>query len=255
MKKTLLSLAGSDPSGGAGIQADMMVCARLGVHGMAVPAALTVQNTLTVADVMGLSDDFISAELECLLGDVVPDAIKAGMLYTPGAVGVLARAVTARGLKNLVVDPVLVSSSGRPLALPGALAALKSQLLPQARVVTPNLKEAEALTGIPLTEEGATIKAASAILAMGPEAVVITGGHMDGAASDLYMDSGGTRWLEGEKLAGSFHGTGCAFSTALACGLAKGAGPLVAALDAKKFVREAMARAFKPGRGMEILGI
>ncbi len=255
MKKMALSIAGSDPTGGAGLQADLKVMGAFGVHGMAVPTALTVQNTLGVGHVEPVSGELIRRQLDFLLDDIVPDALKTGMLYTEEAVDAVVGAMGRYGLRNLVVDPVAVSSSGTGLVLEGALRELSSRLLPLAAVVTPNAHEAGLLTGLRIRGEADMQQAARALHALGPKVVIITGGHFEGVAVDLYYDGAEPRMLAGEKYEGDYHGTGCAFSAALASCLAQGKGPFEAAGEAKRFVQDAIRRAVRPGGGLRLLDL
>lgn len=251
--KVVLTIAGSDPTGGAGLQADLRVFRSFGLHGLSVPAALTVQSTERVDYVSPVDEDTLRRQLEFLLKDIRPDALKTGMLYTAYAVGLVAEAVVGHSLENLVIDPVTVSSSGAALMEEGALEALKGKLFPLSRVITPNIYEAGVFTGITVEDEEGMKRAASALREMGPEAVIVTGGHLKRLAVDLFYDGKEFLSLEGEKFEGEFHGTGCAFSAAVAALLALGESPRDAAIGAKEFVEEAMKKAYRPGRGMGLL--
>lgn len=250
--KTALTIAGSDPTGGAGLQADIRVFRAFGVHGLSVPSALTAQSTEGVDYIWPVEAPLFRRQLEVLLEDIRPDALKTGMLYTTGAVEETARAVSARSLPNLVVDPVAISSTGVSLIEEGALDALRERLFPLSRVITPNIYEAALLTGIN-TEAADMELAARRLREMGPEAVIVTGGHLEGVAVDLYFDGAEVHRLEGEKAEGDYHGTGCAFSAAIAALLALGHTPLEAARGAKEFIQEAIRKAHAPGRGMRVL--
>jgi hydroxymethylpyrimidine/phosphomethylpyrimidine kinase len=250
----VLTIAGSDPTGGAGLQADLQVFHALGVHGAAVPAALTVQNTGGIESVHAVEPDLIRRQLAWLLDDVTPHALKTGMLYTAGAVEAVAEVVRHYELRNLVVDPVAVSSSGTALQEGGALEALRSLLFPLARVVTPNMGEAGALTNTRIEGEAAMVEAARALKALGPECVVVTGGHLEGSTVEIFHDDSRLERLVGSREGGSFHGTGCAFSSALAAGLALGCEPLEAAERARDYVHGAIRRSHRPGTGMALLG-
>lgn len=255
MKKLVLTIAGSDPTGGAGLQMDLKVFMAFGLHGMAVPAALTVQNTEGVEDIEEVPDIVFRRQLEYLLDDMTPHAVKTGMLYTVHAVEAVADAIRRYGLGNVVVDPVAVSSSGRSLEAEGALDAIKAKLLPLARVITPNLYEAALFTGESMETDASIEDAARNLKDMGPGAVIITGGHLEGKTEDLYFDGLEFHRIVGEDFPGEFHGTGCAYSSALASGLALGDAPLEAARRAKNFVDGAIKRSFKPGRGMNLLDV
>ncbi|MEJ2182056.1 MAG: bifunctional hydroxymethylpyrimidine kinase/phosphomethylpyrimidine kinase [Nitrospirota bacterium] len=252
-----LTIAGSDPSGGAGLQADLKVFWSLGVHGLSVPAALTAQNTEEVRSIMPVRGEFLRAELDVLLADLRPDALKTGMLHTAGAVQEVRNAVERHRLDNLVVDPVSVSSSGTPLLEEAALEVMRESLLPVARVITPNVYEAQVLTGVAIETLEEMREAARSLKALGPRAVVITGGHFGGAGEDrtldLYFDGTDMVAVEDRRYEGRYHGTGCAFSAAVAAHLALGAPPLEAVRKAKDAVSAAIRGAWRPGRGRALL--
>lgn len=252
--KSALTIAGSDCTGGAGLQADLRVFGAFGLHGFAVPAALTAQSTEGVSEIQPVEGSFFQRQLEVLLEDVTPGALKTGMLYTKRAVEVTARAVREHGLKNLVVDPVTVSSSGTALLEEGALDLLRERLFPLARVITPNIYEASLLSGTNIESPEEMERGAKELRETGAKVVVITGGHLEGGITlDLFYDGEEVHRLESEKLPGEYHGTGCAFSAAVAALLALGRAPLTAAWEGKKYVQEAIRKAHYPGRGMGIL--
>lgn len=251
--KTILTIAGSDPGGGAGVQADLRVFTAHGLHGLSVLAALTAQNTQAVTAVLPVEPEFIRKQLDTLLEDITPEALKTGMLYTEEAVAVVAEACKTYGLKNLVVDPVAVSSSGTVLAREGVLECIKQLLFPMARVVTPNMQEAALLSGREVVSEQDMAEAAKAIKDMGPEAVVLTGGHLQGRVMNLMYDGREMHKIEGDKLQGQYHGTGCAFSASLASQLALGLSMLEAAKAATEFVAASLKSAYMPGKGMMAL--
>lgn len=249
-----LSIAGFDPSGGAGLQADLKVFHAMGVHGLTVAAALTAQNTLGVTGIMPVARQFIEEELEALLSDMRPDALKTGMLFSREAIAAVAQAVKRHMLGNLVVDPVSVSSSGRSLLEEGALEALSASLFPLSRIITPNIYEASVLAGMSV-ESPEEMEAAARSLhrQTGPEAVIVTGGHLAGEAVDVLFDGKAVIRLEGKRVAGVFHGTGCAFSAALTALLAQGKEVVEAAREAKAFIEKAIINAVFPGKGMGVL--
>jgi hydroxymethylpyrimidine/phosphomethylpyrimidine kinase len=253
--RSALTIAGSDPTGGAGLQADLKVFRSFGLYGYSVVSALTAQSTAGVDSVVPVEEGMIRRQLESLFRDVRPDALKTGMLYTGFAVRLVAEAVKERKLSNLVVDPLGVSSTGVGLAEDGAMGVIREGLFPLARVVTPNIREAEDLTGTPVAGEGGMERAARALKDMGPDAVIVTGGHLEGTAVDVYYDGVVLERLSGEKIQGEYHGTGCVFSAAVAALLALGRTPLEAAGEAKEFVRWAIRGACRPGGGMGLLGI
>jgi hydroxymethylpyrimidine/phosphomethylpyrimidine kinase len=252
--KIALTIAGSDPTGGAGLQADLKVFKALGVHGLSVVSAITAQNTEGVDSVSPVERDFLEKQLRILLSDIRPDATKTGMLYSRWAVELVAEILKEYSLSNLVIDPVTVSSSGKSLADDRTLDTLRERLFPYSRVITPNIYEASVLTGINIETEDDMIKAARVLKDMGPKVIVITGGHLEKIALDLYYD-GEFRGLEGAKIEGEYHGTGCAFSAALTALLALGYTPFESVRRAKEFMNDAIKRAYHPGRGMGLLYI
>jgi hydroxymethylpyrimidine/phosphomethylpyrimidine kinase len=239
--KTALTIAGSDPTGGAGLQADLKVFRAFGVHGLAVVSAVTAQNTLGVESVLPIEKEFFEKQLHILLSDTKPEAVKLGMLYSTWAVELITSVIKEYSLKNLVIDPVTVSSSGRTLVADGTLDAVREKLFPLSKVITPNIYEASVLTG-----------AARILKNMGPEVVVITGGHLEEIALDLYYD-GEFHDIEGKKIEGQYHGTGCAFSAAITASLAIGHISLESVRHAKEFINTAIRKAYHPGKGMGLL--
>jgi len=253
--KTALTIAGSDPTGGAGLQADLKVFSRIGVHGLSVVSALTAQNTKGVYSIYKIDADFIEAQLTAVLNDIRPDALKTGMIHTKDTVRVIAKSIRGFDLENLVIDPVTVSSSGRSLMEEGTLDILKSELFPLARVITPNIYEASALSGINVEDVNAMEEAAAILQKSGPEAVIITGGHLDNETVDVVYHSDKFYRLRSRKIPGEYHGTGCAFSAAVAAYLA-GNLPVVTAVErAKAFIEKAIIGARSPGKGMKLLDV
>jgi hydroxymethylpyrimidine/phosphomethylpyrimidine kinase len=245
----VLSIAGSDPSSGAGLQADLKTFQALGAFGMAVPAALTVQNSRGVSGVEPLTPRMISRQLEALLADIKPGAVKTGMLLTKRNVDVVAGAVKEYNLKNLVVDTVLRSSSGRTLLYPTAVSSLKKKLFPLALIVTPNIPEAEAIAGMKINSQEDMDYAAGKLLDLGPSYVLIKGGHGSGRATDTLY--GGKTVLEfsAPRRAGEFHGTGCVLSSAIAVFIAGGLPVEKAVGKAKQFVDRMLRTAKRAGKG------
>lgn len=252
--KNALTIAGSDPSGGAGIQADLRVFRELGVHGLSVIAALTAQNSRGVGSVQPVGGRFVGRQLEVLLEDMRPDALKTGMLYSAENIRAVARIVKRHDLGNLVIDPVFRSSSGRRLAEDEAVAAMKKYLLPLCTVITPNMHEAALLSGIEVNSIGDMEKAAVILNGMGAASVVVTGGHLDRWAVDVVYN-GDFQRLKSRKKKGEYHGTGCAFSAALTSLLARGFDLNSAASEAKGFMNRLLVRSFSAGSGMRLLGI
>ncbi len=253
--KNALTIAGSDPTGGAGLQADIRVFSRLGVHGLSVTTGLTAQNTHGVDSILSVEASFIEAQLTSLLNDIRPDALKTGMIYSKSAVTVIVRLIRGFDLENLVIDPVTASSSGRPLMEEGTLDLLKNELFSLARVITPNIYEASALSGINVEDENSMEEAALILKKAGPEAVIITGGHLENETLDLIYYGDKFYRLRSKKTPGEFHGTGCVFSAALAAYLAKGSSVINAAESAKAFVHEAIINAYAIGKGMKLLDV
>ena len=252
--KTALTIAGSDPTGGAGLQADLKVFRAFDVHGLAVVSAITAQNTVGVESVLPVEKDFFEKQIYTLLSDIRPDAIKSGMLYSEWAADLIAEAVKKYSLRNFVIDPVTVSSSGKSLVADGTLDSIREKLFPLAKVITPNIYEASVLTGLRIEARKDMEKAAKTLKNMGAEVVVITGGHLEAIALDLYYD-GEFHDVESEKLKGEYHGTGCVFSAAIAASIALGHTPLESVRRAKEFVNKAIRKAYHPGKGMGLLYI
>jgi hydroxymethylpyrimidine/phosphomethylpyrimidine kinase len=254
MVKIALTIAGSDPTGGAGLQADLKVFRSFGVHGLSAASAITAQNTAGVDSIFPVEKNALERQLRTLLSDIRPDALKAGMLYSRWAVDSIAEILKEFSLKNLVLDPVTVSSSGISLVDEGTLDAVRENLFTLSKVITPNIYEAAVLTGIMIEDRNSMEEAARELKKMGPDVVVITGGHLEETALDLYYD-GGFHSIEGEKIKGEYHGTGCAFSAAVTALLALGHTPLESVRKAKEFVNNAIRKAFHPGRGMGLLNL
>ncbi|MEW6162722.1 MAG: bifunctional hydroxymethylpyrimidine kinase/phosphomethylpyrimidine kinase [Nitrospirota bacterium] len=252
--KIALTIAGSDPTGGAGLQADLRVFRAFGVHGLSVVSAITAQNTKGVDSVLPVEKNFFERQLHVLLSDIIPDTIKIGMLYSSWAVELVAEILKGYSLSNLVIDPVTVSSSGISLIENGTLDALREKLFPLSKVITPNIYEASVLTGITIEDREDMEKTAKVLKDMGPEVVVITGGLLEEVALDLFYD-GNLYDIEGLKIEGEYHGTGCAFSAAIAALLALGHIPLESVRGAKEFMDKAIKKAHHPGKGMGLLYI
>ena len=250
--KTALTIAGSDPTGGAGLQADLKVFKAFDVSGLSVVSAVTAQNMEGVDSIFPVDKNAFEKQLRVLLPDIRPDALKTGMLYSGWAVQIAGEILREFSLTNLVIDPVTVSSSGMSLADSGTLDSIRQILFPSARVITPNIYEASVLTGIMIEDKKDMEEAAVVLKKMGPDVVVITGGHLDEKAVDLYYD-GEVHFIEDEKIPGEYHGTGCAFSAAVTALLAHGHSPLESVRRAKEFVGTAIKKASHPGEGMGLL--
>jgi len=244
--RVALTIAGSDSGGGAGIQADLKAFARCGVHGTCAITAITAQNTTAVAAVEPVSPAMIVAQVRAVATDIGVDAVKIGMLGDESTIAAVAEALGLVRDAPVVVDPVMVAESGATLLDPNAKAALIEQILPRASVVTPNLAEARALSG--LGENAGPEELAVAVQALGPAAVIVTGGHSEDGADTLF-DGAGTLRIEGPRFpAGASHGSGCTHSSALAAFLARGE----ELADAARWAREVAAEAV--GSGLRELG-
>jgi hydroxymethylpyrimidine/phosphomethylpyrimidine kinase len=253
-----LTIAGSDSSGGAGIQGDLKTFAAFDVYGISAVTAVTAQNTRGVVASSSLPADFVTAQVEAVAGDIRIDATKIGMLASAAIVEAVASAIEELDLPLVVLDPVMVSSAGEQLLDADGIIALRNELIPRALVVTPNIPEAEVLSGCRIASFDDRRRAAERIHALGGTAVVITGGHADGDhVVDLLFD--GTAFVElraaraGKPGASNPHGTGCAFASALAAALALGDPLPSAAARAQRFVAGAIAHAIEVGHGAPVL--
>jgi hydroxymethylpyrimidine/phosphomethylpyrimidine kinase len=246
MTAIALTIAGSDSSGGAGIQADLKTFAALGVYGASVITALTAQNTQGVSAILDVPPDFIAAQIDAVFSDLDIAAVKIGMLSRVAAIEAVARGLTRHKAKTIVLDPVMVATSGDKLLAPDAVGALRRLLIPRASIVTPNLPEAAALSGATLArnEQEMEIQARE-ILSLGARNVLIKGGHGEGEESvDLLVGEGEVVRLSAKRIdTKNTHGTGCTLSSAIAAGLAKGADLVSAVQDAKTYVTAAIATA------------
>ena len=250
MTPVTLTIAGSDPCGGAGAQADLKTFHQHGVYGMSVLTLLTVQNTRSVSAVETLDSEFVVAQLDSVLSDIVPGAAKTGALGNSKIIEAIA-ARAASFAFPLVVDPVMVSKHGDSLVDETAAGALKTCLLPAAFLVTPNIHEARALTGVRVHDADSMEEAARAISALGPENVLVKGGSSSGQALDVLLAGGQVHKLCAERVESrNTHGTGCVLSAAITAGLARGRGLLEAVREAKAFVTEAIRTGPRLGRGL-----
>jgi hydroxymethylpyrimidine/phosphomethylpyrimidine kinase len=250
IKGRVLIVAGSDSGGGAGIQADIKTVTALGGFAMTAITALTAQNTQGVFDVLDIPPEFIRSQIDLVLDDIGADVVKTGMLSKPEAIEVIAQSLERRSpLLPLVVDPVMVAKGGHKLLDDAAHAALLSRLIPKATLVTPNIPEAEALTGMEIGDIEGMKAAGRALLALGPRAVLVKGGHLPGAwLVDVLVDAHGVETFEGARLeTTSTHGTGCTMASAIAAGLARGLAIKAAVSRARHYVQLAIVSA--PGFG------
>ena len=250
MIHTALTIAGSDSSGGAGIQADLKTFASLNVYGMSVITALTAQNTQRVRGVMEIPADFVGLQLDAVLSDIAPGAVKTGMLGTAAVVEIVAQGLRRSAGCPLVVDPVMVSSSGTHLLEHAGEQALKRALLPLALLVTPNLAEASILTGIDVRDPDTMEEAARRLHRMGARHVLVKGGHLEGDAVDVYFDGAGIERLSVSRISTrDLHGTGCVLSAAITASLSRGSSVYDAVVLAKEFVTGAIRSSLRLGRG------
>jgi hydroxymethylpyrimidine/phosphomethylpyrimidine kinase len=246
MTPIALTIAGSDSSGGAGIEADLKTFSALGVYGATVITALTAQNTRGVCAIHAVPADFVGAQIDAVLSDLRVNAVKIGMLWQPEVIAAVAAGLARWRQENVVLDPVLAATSGDPLVAPSAREALKTVLLPCARLVTPNLLEAAALLDAPIADtEEAMREQGERLLALGPRAVLMKGGHGTGAQSiDLLIEPSSCMQLVADRITThNGHGTGCTLSSAITAGLAKGLDLAESVRRAKGFVTAALAAA------------
>jgi hydroxymethylpyrimidine/phosphomethylpyrimidine kinase len=246
-----LTIAGSDSSGGAGIQADLKTFAAHGVYGTSALTAATAQNTTGVIAKLPLPADFVTAQIEAIAGDMTLDVVKTGMLPTSAIIDAVAAAITSLELPSVVVDPVLASSSGQPLCDKEAIATLISELLPRARVLTPNVPEAARLLDQPIETLDDMRQAARLLQRMGPAAVVLKGGHLPGdEVVDVLFDGHTLHEFRGPRIVTtSTHGTGCTFASAIAANLALGSLLPDAVRQAKSYVAGALRHGLAIGKG------
>jgi hydroxymethylpyrimidine/phosphomethylpyrimidine kinase len=245
-----LTIAGSDSGAGAGIQADLKTFAALGVYGTSAITAITAQNTARVSKIFASSTDLVAAQIDAVIDDIGADAVKTGMLANAAIIKTVAKKIHQHRLKNVVVDPVMVAKSGDLLLRKDAIQALRTRLMPLATVVTPNIPEAEELTGLKLTHAATIQEAARRIMDMGAKSVVIKGGHRRGPATDHFFTAGTFSMLSAPRIRTRHtHGTGCTFSAAVAAYLAKGESLEAAVSLAKKYITEAIRNGFAVGSG------
>lgn len=253
--KTALAIGGSDPSGAAGIQADLKVFAACGVYGMSVITAITSQNSCGVREVMPLPAESVASQYQAILEDIPADSTKIGMLATVEIITILSELLSEKTIRNVVLDPILRSSSGAMLIDVAAINVLVKTLFPLIDLVTPNIDEAAHLAGMEIACDDDMKKAARIIFDMGPKNVLVKGGHLKGRAVDILFDGRVFESFDGERLpGGEFRGTGCALSSAIAAALAQGRDLKSAVKEGKAFVRESIKTGFRDlGKGMGIL--
>jgi hydroxymethylpyrimidine/phosphomethylpyrimidine kinase len=253
MKKTLntaLTIAGSDSSGGAGIQADLKTMTVLGVYGMSAITALTAQNTMGVTDIMEVTPEFLAAQLDSIFRDIYPDAIKIGMVSSKDIIKVISQKLKEYDAYNIVVDPVMVATSGSKLLKDEAIEYLEKELFPLADLLTPNIPEGEILSRIKIANEEDMSKAAKIIGDKFNCAVLLKGGHSVNDANDLLYDNGEVYWFIGRRIDNpNTHGTGCTLSSAIASGLAKGEDLKTSISKAKEYISGALEYGLDLGKG------
>lgn len=248
--KTVLTIAGSDSSGGAGIQADIKTMTANGVYGMSAITALTAQNTTGVTGIMEVTPAFLAEQLDNVFTDIRPDAVKLGMVSSAELIETIAEKLKEYRAEKIVVDPVMVATSGAKLICDDAIEALKEKLLPVAEILTPNIPEAETLSGREIRTEADMIKAAEAISRKYGCAVLCKGGHQMNDANDLLYRGNGFRWFYGKRIQNpNTHGTGCTLSSAIASNLAKGFDLDTAVERAKAYISGALAAMLDLGAG------
>lgn len=248
---TALSIAGSDSSGGAGIQADLKTFITHGVYGMSAITAITAQNTCGVIGVMDVSEDIVAAQLDAIFTDIPPQAVKIGMVSSAAIIAVIAAKLNQYQARHIVLDPVMVATSGSRLIADDAVQALCDGLIPLAELITPNLPEAEALTGLSVCGPEDMIRAAQRLHDTYGCAVLVKGGHLSGQADDILIDAKGERHtFAGERIENpNTHGTGCTLSSAIAANLARGCALPEAVRRAKKYVATALLAGLHLGHG------
>ena len=248
--RTALTIAGTDPSGGAGIQADIKTMTANGVFAMSAVTALVAQNTTGVRSIVECAPEFLAEQLDCVFTDIFPDAVKTGMVSSIPLIETIADKLAEYGAKNLVVDPVMVATSGGRLISRDAVETLKARLLPMAAVITPNIPEAELLSGREIRSAQDMEDAARAIFDGYGCAVLCKGGHSLNDANDLLWQGTGGRWFRGRRIDNpNTHGTGCTLSSAMASNLAKGYGLAESVERAKTYLSGALGAMLDLGRG------
>ena len=248
--RTALTIAGSDSSGGAGIQADIKTMTANGVFAMSAVTALTAQNTTGVTGIMEVSPEFLKEQIDCIFTDIRPDAVKIGMVSSSGLITAIADKLEEYHAENIVVDPVMVATSGAKLISDDAVATLKERLLPIADVLTPNIPETEVLSGMEVKTEEDMVKAAKEISEQYHCAVLVKGGHQLNDANDLLYRNGECRWFYGKRIDNpNTHGTGCTLSSAIASNLAKGFSMDKSVERAKEYISGALGAMLDLGRG------
>lgn len=248
--KTALSIAGSDSCGGAGIQADIKTITLNGVYAMSAITSMTAQNTIGVKSIQDSTPRFLKEQIDAVFEDIFPDAVKIGMVSSKELVEVIAERLTYYKAKNVVVDPVMVATSGSSLIKTDAITALEKELFPIAKLITPNILEAQALTGITVKTKNDMLESAKKMSRLYGCAVLVKGGHCVKDATDLLYESGEEMWIEGKRIDNpNTHGTGCTLSSAITANLAKGLCLYDSVLKAKHFINGALNSMLDLGKG------
>ncbi len=248
--KKVLTIAGSDCSGGAGIQADIKTITAHNMYAMSAITALTAQNTTGVYGVLDSTPEFVGQQLDCIMTDIFPDSVKIGMVSSPEIIHKIVEKLEEYKPSNIVVDPVMISTSGSRLLSESAMDALISQLIPLATIITPNIHEAEALGGMEITTKEDMQVAAQKLSETYKGAILIKGGHLEDTADDLLYSNGELTWFPGERISNpNTHGTGCTLSSAIACNLAKGHDIKTSIKEAKQYITGAIEGGLDLGKG------
>ena len=248
--QTVLTIAGSDCSGGAGIQADIKTITAHGMYAMSAITALTAQNTTGVYGVQEMAPDFVAQQIDCIVQDIRPNAVKIGMISSKEIMEVIAEKIEEYHLENVVLDPVMISTSGSKLMSDDAIETLCRKVMPKANIITPNLHEAACLAGIQIHTKDEMIAAAKKIATFFKGDILIKGGHLEETADDLLYVQGECIWLEGKRIDNpNTHGTGCTLSSAIACNLAEGYDMQTSVTNAKAYVTGAIAAQLDLGKG------
>ena len=247
---TVLTIAGTDPTGGAGVQADLKTFMAHNVYGMSIITALVAQNTLGVKDIMNVTPDFLEEQFDCVFNDIFPDALKIGMVSETELIHTIVKKLKQYHARHIVVDPVIVSTSGSRLIEDSALDALKYELIPLSEIITPNIPEAEVLTGKKIKSKEDMIRAAQDIRQWYQGDILIKGGHFEDRADDLLYHNNEKIWLECEHIDNpNTHGTGCTLSSAIASHLASGYDMITSVRKAKDYISGALKANLDLGHG------
>lgn len=248
--KKILSIAGSDCSGGAGIQADIKTISAHGLYAMSVITALTAQNTTGVSDIYSVTPEFVTEQLDSIFSDIYPDSVKTGMLFSAEIISAVSFSLKKYNASRIVVDPVMISTSGSALLEEKAIETMKEELFPVASLITPNIPEAEVLCGIEIMCMDDMIKAAGLLSDMTGTAVLVKGGHSISDATDVLCENGQISYFCSERICNpNTHGTGCTLSAAIACGLASGKSVSDSISSAKDYINGALLYGLNLGKG------